>query len=809
MRLYLSLCLLLLLLLACCSAPVKQLRSNFYGQVAGLPAIAGNLQYLASPYVTSGSRLYLIGHQDGSFPDLGWHIEGEMGGIWRHPIKLMDGFSAELTVRDSNASYCLNKANRFINYPMANSHHFTWDSEEIAIERFQFVPDEVEGAIVEYRIVNQSSKDKDLVFSFTGMADLRPTWLGERTNMLDAEDEIYFDEGLSAFIAKDKKNPWYAAFGSLLQANEFSEEDINCEPVARKGLGKDGTLAYTLTLKAGEEITIPFFIAGSDQSEEALRATYALLKTDGKAKLAEKISRYKGIDSIAQLRIPDENIEQMYVWLKYNVDWLTLHVPEQGIGLAAGLPDYPWWFGADAVYALQGVLAAGNHELAKNTIQLLHRISQKTNNNGRIIHEVSTNGAVYNPGNVNETAQFITLLLHYYEWTGDKELITRLFPDVRKGVDWLLKERDPDGNLYPNGSGMMEIPGLESETIEMIDVAIYTQQALASAAKLASLLGEQATATAYQKQAEELKARINQEWWSESARSYGDFRGTLAEAKPILDAALVRADTLHKPWAVAELKETAAQLSKYPSGKRIPHVIYHNWVVNTPLETGIADADKGQKALQTAKEYENPFGVYVTGIDRTEEPDSVVLKSRKKTFSYLGAVMTLPTGVQAVAAANYGKPEDALRYLNMLHRSFSYALPGSMYEVSPDFGMVTQAWNIYGVAVPIVRHFFGIQPQAYQQAVYLSPRLPAHWKDVSLEDIKLGDNLLSVSISQQDDYTAYLFRQTHADWRVLLDVANAKAVKVNDQEVDLQILSGPTLELTGQEIRVQLYPSGL
>lgn len=67
------------------------------------------------------------------------------------------------------------------------------------------------------------------------------------------------------------------------------------------------------------------------------------------------------------------------------------------------------------------------------------------------------------------------------------------------------------------------------------------------------------------------------------------------------------------------------------------------------METGVADFNKGKAALVTATKYENPFGVYVTGIDRTEEPDNTVLKSRKKTFSYLGAVMTLPTGVQAVA----------------------------------------------------------------------------------------------------------------------------------------------------------------
>ena len=60
------------------------------------PNIKGKETYLNSPYVTAGDRVYMVGHQDGTFPTLGWHIKGEMGGIWNHPIKLMDGFDVEM-----------------------------------------------------------------------------------------------------------------------------------------------------------------------------------------------------------------------------------------------------------------------------------------------------------------------------------------------------------------------------------------------------------------------------------------------------------------------------------------------------------------------------------------------------------------------------------------------------------------------------------------------------------------------------------------------------------------------------------------
>ena len=43
----------------------------------------------------------------------------------------------------------------------------------------------------------------------------------------------------------------------------------------------------------------------------------------------------------------------------------------------------------------------------------------KANGNGRIVHEMTTNGAVSNPGNTQETAQFILTVGRLFEWTGD------------------------------------------------------------------------------------------------------------------------------------------------------------------------------------------------------------------------------------------------------------------------------------------------------------------------------------------------------------------------------------------------------
>ncbi|MGB0949568.1 MAG: glycogen debranching protein, partial [Marinirhabdus sp.] len=396
--------------------------------------------------------------------------------------------------------------------------------------------------------------------------------------------------------------------------------------------------------------------------------------------------------------------------------------------------------------------------------KLLDSISEKVNGNGRIVHEMSSNGAVFNPGNINETPQFASLVWQVYRWNGDAAFLKKYFPTVQKGLQWLSTEKDSDKNGFPNGFGMMEVHGLDSE---MIDVAAYTQKAYADASKMAAALGKDEIAETYAKKAKTLKHVINERFWSEDFQSYGDFLGTGAQALRLIGNAITRADTLKKPWSVSELKSLRAAILKNPSPQVRPFVLHHNWVVNTPMEVGLATPKKAKKALKTASKYTNPFGVFVTGIDRDETAGTSTGSFKgSQTFSYTGAVMTLPTGVLIVAENNYGDPNRALEYLQRMTRSFSYALPGSMYEVSPDYGMVTQAWNIYGYAVPIVTQFFGVQPNAGKKTVAIAPQMPSAWNEAALENVVVANNTVSVFYKKTGGKTSIKIEQAASGWEL-------------------------------------------
>ncbi len=785
-----------LLIMGCQTPKDQHFLTETLGQAEGLE---GKTEYLNSPYVTAGDRLYMVGHQSGAFPDLGWHVPGEMGGIWAHPIKLMDGFAALVEV--GKEVFMLDSATQFVNYPFANAHYFEWKEKGLKIKRQQFVPDQEEALFFTFELTNDNEAPLKLNFSLEAWVDLRPVWLGERTAMNDNKDSVAFHAELQGIVGKDLSNEWHVVIASQ---DAPKAHQLNSSLTDRKLLGKGAKAAlnYKVSLDANSTKSLSFIVAGSSVSQLEALNTWQRVNEQAEDLLADKVLRYEGIANQTKLTVSDKELTTAFRWTKYNTDWLVRDVKSLGRGLSAGIPDYPWFFGADNAYALKGAIAVGLKDLTFRTIQLLDSVSNVVNGgNGRMIHEMSTNGAVFNLGNLNETPQYATLLWEAFKWTGDTLFLQTYYPTAAAGMEWLLKEHDADANLIADGYGMMEIHGLASE---MIDVAAYTHAAFKDLAQMAEVLGLPADAKGYEMKATELAQVINTDFWSEEFGSYADFIGTTTEALELIDGALIRADTLDKPWAVEELQATRQRIAQYPLHEKRPFVLYHNWVVNTPMEMGIAPQDKAIIALNTGNKYVNPFGVFVTGIDRDEasETDDGGFAQKMKVFSYTGAVMTLPTGVQAIAENNYGRPDKALDYLKRMTRSFGFALPGSMYEVSPDFGMMSQAWNIYAFAVPVVTQFFGLEPMAHLGQIEINPLMPSDWDEAQLENVTVGNGQLSLFFHRKEDFEHMRISQ------------NGKQSQIIFRQSGVEVLQGKIIEqspgnlvLTGASINVK-WPKG-
>ncbi len=744
-----ALCSALLFGLAMTSPRLLAAQSDYAAPV--MAGISNHGKNGGEPYVTAGDRAYLIGTQDGNFPDLGEHMPGEMGGLWVHPIKLIDGFWASVGDSVTGQVAALTKSTEFINYPYGNRLGYQPVLDGLEIERFQFSPDGQAGVIVQYIFTNPGDRQRHLSFQLSVKTDLSPVWLSEKLGIKDAPDTVAWERGKSLFVARDTRHPWFAVWGAVPSAG--AERIADPGPVSTRGTGVTAASRHSLSVGPGGTATLTFVFAGSPTGRKAAETTYTYLARHHATLLPKKQAHYTALLDKARIRIPDPRLQEVYNWVKVNSEWLVRDVPGIGRGVTAGFMEYPWWFGTDGAYSVQAMLAAGDADIARQTLRLLRGQSAKFNGNGRIIHEVSTYGALSHPGNTQETSQFIMTVGKTVEWTGDLAFAREMYPAMQQGLNWLLKDMDSDGNLFPGGYGITEILGLNAE---LIDVAVYTGQALLATAKVAGVLGKQTEAGRYRHLAAKLEQRINQRLWLEDEVSYADFYGTRDQAIGAADGAIKQINlqgpgklTARDRDRVAYYQRLKAKLAAMPETTR-GWITNKNWVVATPLEVGIAPRERAIRVLDRIRQKDvGEYGPYLSAVDRQ-------------------AMMTISTGVLAVAEAQYGRIDRSLWYTGKIVETFNRKLPGSISEMMPDYGCFAQAWTMYGIVVPLVEHVFGVKPDAPSKTVVFEPHLPSGWEDISLEDLPVGSNLISFSRAKTAQGIEYRVEAKHSGWSFVL-----------------------------------------
>ena len=707
------------------------------------------------PYVTAGDRTYLIGTQDGNFPDMGQHVQGEMGGLWLPPIKLIDAFQARIAEAGTNDEIPLAKSEEMIAYPYGNRFVYGRVLDAVDVERFQFTPDRRPGLVVQYLFKNSSDRARTLRLDWFVKTDLRPGWFADHVGIKDGQDLVEWRADKGVFVARDADHPWFCVWGAVSSTDARRIE--RPPPVQTMGRGVTTASGHSVTVDAHSTATLTFVISGSTTSQSDAVSNYTYLSEHHDELLAQKAAYYGSLINRARLRIPDSRLQEVYDWSRINMQWLVRDVPGIGRGLSGGFMEYPWWFGTET-YSVQALVASGDFDLARQTLRLLRNQSDKANGNGRIVHEITSDGAISNPGNTQETAQFVLTVGKVFQWTGDREFAREMYPALKKSIDWLLGEMDHDRNLFPEGYGIMEVYGLNAE---LIDVAVYTQQALGAAARIAEVLNDTDARDRYRRLAADLKDRINQKFWIEQDGSYADFYGSRSQAISAAEGAirqigLENADKLtqRNKDQIAHYQQLKAEISAMPEGNR-GWITNKNWVIATPMETGIAPPARAIPLLdKIRRENSGEYGPYLSAVDRQ-------------------AMMTIATGVEAVAEANYGRTEQAMWYVERIVQTFNRVTPGSISEMMPDYGCFTIAWTSYGIVMPLIEHIFGIRPDAPDKSIVFEPHLPAGWEDISIENLPVGDNVVAFSRTRTEAGITYTIDARDSGWSFFLRIKDA------------------------------------
>lgn len=687
---------------------------------------SNKVQFTRGPIcICTNERVKMMGAIDGLFPDMGGHIPYEMGGLWAPPIKLLDGFWLKIA-GEGQEEWLV--ADGFEGWPWKNVflYHPHRNLRGISIARTDLAPDDVCGIIVSYEIYNGRDREANLTCSFLARANLRPEWLGEENGMADGTDEAEYAREERQFHVYDTENPWHMLLGTDGDVNETCSGQL-CGPEVNEGAGVDCQMDCPIRIPAQGTHRIRFFVAGSCESLEDCREQERLLRHTEDVERQKK-ERFESAFQTCDLKSGDQEFDQIFQWIKVYMDWMTLKYEPIGRGITAGMPEFRWWFGCDSFYTIQGLLPLGMGGLVRDTLELLLKYSRKINGDGQIIHEFLPNGVCPNKGNVQETAQFITAVWQYYQWTADRSLVEEAYEYCEKAAQW-LQRMDDDGDGFPTGYGLIEINGLN---MEMIDCAVYTCQAYDSFASLSELMGKKEASESYRRLAGWLREKINQEFWEEEEGLYCDCMGTgqmIASVKEELLQVIRDAGREPAPDIVSYL-ERRLKRAEESGNPEEAWLVNRNSIIDVPMETGIADRDKAVRALDRmySEEFVGRYGVWLDSLGRQE-------------------CMTITTGIMAVAQANYGYSDRALELVKKIFSAFSYANPGCISEYSPDGGCIVQAWTAYSVVVPIVRHFFGIRPDAAKGEILLRPQLPKGWEHVSLKNVPVLDGEISVFFS--------------------------------------------------------------
>jgi glycogen debranching enzyme len=377
-------------------------------------------------------------------------------------------------------------------------------------------------------------------------------------------------------------------------------------------------------------------------------------------------------------------------------EWLIFRSPYVGTGVVAGYADYPFYFGGDTEVSIMGLLTSGLHQTAKDALRLLGAIAKKQN--GRVPHNVPTNGAVYDHGYLGETPRFVRSVWDTYRWTGDEAFLKQMYPICKVCIaDYLFSQPHENGVLLTETGDSPDQPRAKGNPFRPL-------AGLMDMAKMAERMNDAETAQRCHSEADLMKRNLEQLFWVKDQSLYARYLD--ANNKPMPDEA-------HQFWT------------------------YMDATVSVTYE-GLADAARAVRALARieGKPYSSAYGIWL---------------------GPRGAIMPYTAGKAAVAEFNYGRIDQGVRFVRTVARALGHIMPGAFPETIDVSGdprksypgwPFVQLWSASHVAHALVWGLLRVEPDAARGTVTLTPRLPDDWSRAEFRNITMGQSKIGVRIER-------------------------------------------------------------
>ncbi|MGZ4276095.1 MAG: glycogen debranching protein [Solirubrobacteraceae bacterium] len=764
---------------------------------AAVPELSTTTRLQDRREVAAGQQAYASGFADGRFYANGWHIAGEMGGVWAPPLKLADGVWFGIDDQWVGQATRFTSGQGYTRYDLP-------DAGGLALQRTDVAPDGHRAALLGLRMTNPGTADRTVTVKVDAHSELMTAYPWGFSGVTpNAGDNIadqgaftgsalqFTDDGAlpgapehdyAALVAADRTpvSGEAAASGGAYrgpQGNHVCHDGDQTPPSGCDdgpfGRGTGGELRYSVTVPAGASKTLWVAVAGSDRGLADARDQLAGALQDPAAALAAKQADRARLARWSQVSLPgDRRLQDAIDWGKQNLADLTQSASDLKIRwtnqgkqfppplgtvarahwFGAGFPDYPWIFATDGEYTAFAAVALGQFETAEDHLRALRDISDVLNDrSGIVVHETVSDGSVWfghdsqttaangtktNDFNTDETIKFPSAVALIWRWTGDNGFRDEMYDFAKRNLQAVDRRLDVDRDGWPEGSGNVERTGMGPEKL---DNAVYYVRALYDLADMAQSKHDTSTWTWARNLAGKIERQFEGAWWDQAAQQYAD---------SLLDPGDRQSFQKHwigqVPMEAELVKDGAAQpgLASYGHGT-----------------TALA----GRENACFSGSRPGNLGLYHTGCGGGADG--------KGDFE----IFSLTTSIQAVGEGNYGRlgPAQQQRYTGALAEPMFAEpatggtpdeQPGAMPEIFPSApngdpsqgippninrcwtcrSMFMQAWGTYGTAWSVIRQQLGVTPFVEAGELDVVPQVPGGQPSVSGSNIRVGKGAATV-----------------------------------------------------------------
>lgn len=680
--------------------------SEFPIQSSGAPAISQEA-VPEKPFSVIGPRGAILGQQDGSYE------------AWIFPWKIFSNLRITAEMKDYPVVIDLNEQAAAIEVQPDHT-VITFSHANFTVREMIFAPHGAPagaGVLAFYQI--SSVRPMTLTFHFA--AEMKLMWPAPSGDRPSPE---WVAAGNGGFYVLHLNFPDHAAALAMPEATHgvlapYQErpKTYPLEFVLHFDPAVDANRLFPLLLTTGD--------TAASSSKNALSESLQTLDESFQA-LYQRNQDYDRNFSAEHLSIetPDKKFDEAFAWAEIAIDQLrvdtaTAH-PETA--LVAGFytsgdssrPGFGWYFGRDSLWTLYAVNSYGDFQLTRNELAfLIHRQSPE----GKIMHEwaqtsdwVDWQSLPYEFASADATPLFIMAASDYLSVSGDLAFIQANWDALLRAWNF-ERSHDSDGDgIYDNavGTGWVESwpPGMPHQEVYL---AALDQQASQAFARLARALNHPELSKEAQDRATLIQQQIVKEYLTSGESFYAFSRnadGTRDETPTIFPSVaswdgtwkLPRAGSMLNRWASSEFSTDWGTRDISPTASFYDPISYHQGTV-WPLFTGwvsLAEYRSGRSLSGYAHLMQN--------ADLTWSQD-------------LGAVTELLSG----------------EFFQPLGRSTSH-----------------QLWSSAMVISPTLRGLFGLEWNASENTLIVTPQMPASWNQAKLHHVPLGNHKVEVEIRRED-----------------------------------------------------------